>query len=380
MTENAESAAAAGRAQKTIVHLVRHGEVANPDGILYGRIPGFRLSEDGQMMAKNAADFLAGRDITLLRSSPLERWNHFEGLNVGVGDGSLRAPRHWYYLRNPFRPSWGEPYKEVAARVLAAAAGAAAAARGHEAVCVSHQLPIWVARRSAEGRTLWHDPRRRQCALGSVTSLAYEGDRRLAFLPNRTARQERESPARSLYRARSVPGGAAVSPVNLVLHNGLRTTACRRPPCDPPAKRRSCCCRTGWCRPRGVGRPGAGGPCAGGCVAGGCVAGERGGARADLVLGRRYRGQQSGEQLAELRLGKLQQHLLPSWLPARRSGRRRVDADGEQVQAGSRSRQRGRAQLLGVLVRAVPARGPGSGRARDPFQGRSGQVRRRRRP
>ena len=202
MTENAESAAAAGRAQKTIVHLVRHGEVANPDGILYGRIPGFRLSEDGQMMAKNAADFLAGRDITLLRSSPLERaiqtaepiaaqlgltieiderltepWNHFEGLNVGVGDGSLRAPRHWYYLRNPFRPSWGEPYKEVAARVLAAAAGAAAAARGHEAVCVSHQLPIWVARRSAEGRTLWHDPRRRQCALGSVTSLAYEGDR-----------------------------------------------------------------------------------------------------------------------------------------------------------------------------------------------------------
>jgi len=202
MTENPEPAAAVGQAPRTIVHFVRHGEVANPDGILYGRIPGFRLSEDGQMMAKNAADFLAGRDITLLRSSPLERaiqtaepiaaqlgltieiderliepWNHFEGLNVGVGDGSLRAPRHWYYLRNPFRPSWGEPYKEVAARVLAAAAGAAAAARGHEAVCVSHQLPIWVARRSAEGRTLWHDPRRRQCALGSVTSLAYEGDR-----------------------------------------------------------------------------------------------------------------------------------------------------------------------------------------------------------
>src|SRR6266704_3958101 len=200
MTENAESAAAAGRAQKTIVHLVRHGEVANPDGILYGRIPGFRLSEDGQMMAKNAADFLAGRDITVLRSSPLERaiqtagpiaeqfglpididerliepWNHFEGLNVGVGDGSLRAPRHWIYLRNPFRPSWGEPYKEVAARVLAAARDAARAARGHEAVCVSHQLPIWVTRRAAEGRRLWHHPARRQCALASVTSFTYVG-------------------------------------------------------------------------------------------------------------------------------------------------------------------------------------------------------------
>ncbi len=204
MTENPGplATAAAHEATTTIVHLVRHGEVANPDGILYGRIPGFNLSEDGQMMAKAAADFMAGRDVTVLRSSPLDRavqtaepiaaqlglpieiderliepWNHFEGLNVGVGDGSLRAPRHWIYLRNPFRPSWGEPYKEVAARVLAAAADAARAARGHEAVCVSHQLPIWVTRRSAEGRTLWHDPRRRQCALGSITSLTFTGDR-----------------------------------------------------------------------------------------------------------------------------------------------------------------------------------------------------------
>ena len=186
---------------KTIVHLVRHGEVANPDGVLYGRLPGYRLSEDGQMMAKAAADFLAGRDVTVLRSSPLERavqtaepiaeqlgltieiderliepWNHFEGLNVGVGDGSLRAPRHWIYLRNPFKPSWGEPYREVAARMLAAAADAARAARGHEAVCVSHQLPIWVTRRAVEGRKLWHDPRRRQCSLGSITTLEFTGD------------------------------------------------------------------------------------------------------------------------------------------------------------------------------------------------------------
>jgi broad specificity phosphatase PhoE len=198
---DAADAGTAGAEPRTIVHLVRHGEVANPDGILYGRIPGYHLSEDGRMMAKAAAGFLAGRDVTVLRSSPLERavetaepiaaqlglrieiderliepWNHFEGLNVGVGDGSLRAPRHWIYLRNPFRPSWGEPYSEVAARVLAATGDAARAARGHEAVCVSHQLPIWVSRRAAQGRRLWHDPRRRQCALGSVTSLQYTGD------------------------------------------------------------------------------------------------------------------------------------------------------------------------------------------------------------
>ncbi|HVB45381.1 MAG TPA: histidine phosphatase family protein [Streptosporangiaceae bacterium] len=204
MTEATDPSGAVGSASEavtTVVHLVRHGEVANPGGILYGRIPGFRLSEDGRMMAKAVADFMADRDIKVLRSSPLDRaletaepiaaqlglptevderliepWNHFEGLRVAVGDGSLRSPRHWIQLRNPFRPSWGEPYREVAARVLAAAADAARVARGHEAVCVSHQLPIWVSRRSVEGRALWHDPRRRQCALGSVTSLAYVGD------------------------------------------------------------------------------------------------------------------------------------------------------------------------------------------------------------
>src|SRR5262249_25131385 len=125
MTENREPSAAAGEAPTTIVHLVRHGEGANPDGILYGPIPCFRLSEDGGLMAKNPASFGAGRDVTVVRCSPLERavqtaepiaaqfglpievderliepWNHFEGLNVGVGDGSLRAPRHWIYLRN----------------------------------------------------------------------------------------------------------------------------------------------------------------------------------------------------------------------------------------------------------------------------------------
>jgi broad specificity phosphatase PhoE len=185
----------------TVVHLVRHGEVANPDGVIYGRLPGYHLSADGQVMAKNAADYLADRDVTVLRCSPLDRavetaapigqqfglqpeiderliepWNYFEGMTFGVGDGSLRNPRHWKALCNPFRPSWGEPYKEVVARMIAAASAAAAAARGHEAVCVSHQLPIWVTRLAVEQRRLWHDPRKRDCALGSVTSLTFSGD------------------------------------------------------------------------------------------------------------------------------------------------------------------------------------------------------------
>jgi broad specificity phosphatase PhoE len=189
-------------ADGTIVHLVRHGEVDNPRQILYGRLPGYHLSADGRMMAKAVAGFLAGRDVTVLFTSPLERaqetaapiaeefgltpavderliepWNHFEGMTFGVGDGSLRKPRHWPHLINPLRPSWGEPYRGVADRMLAACLDAARAAGGHEAACVSHQLPIWTARRAAEGRRLWHHPARRECALGSVTSLTYTGGR-----------------------------------------------------------------------------------------------------------------------------------------------------------------------------------------------------------
>jgi broad specificity phosphatase PhoE len=186
----------------TTVHLLRHGEVHNPEKVLYGRLPGYRLSTDGEAMAGKAAAWFAGRDVTHLVSSPLERaqqtaqpiagtlelpvtiddrlieaGNAFEGLRVGVGDGALRAPRHWWKLRNPFRPSWGEPYVEIAARMLAAAEAARDAARGSEAVLVSHQLPIWTVRLHLEGRRYAHDPRRRQCGLASVTSLVYEGDR-----------------------------------------------------------------------------------------------------------------------------------------------------------------------------------------------------------
>ncbi|HEV2451590.1 MAG TPA: histidine phosphatase family protein [Streptosporangiaceae bacterium] len=196
-----ETPARAEGAETTVVHLLRHGEAHNPQRLIYARLPDFHLSEEGRMMAKAAADFLVPRDVVALSSSPMERaretaeplaaqlglevviderlteaWNHFEGKRFAVGDGALRRPEYWRYLINPFRPSWGEPYRQVADRMLAAMATAREAARGREAVCVSHQLPIWVVRRAAEGRRLWHDPRRRQCALGSVTSFTYRGD------------------------------------------------------------------------------------------------------------------------------------------------------------------------------------------------------------
>ncbi|GAA3279584.1 histidine phosphatase family protein [Dactylosporangium vinaceum] len=184
---------------KTIVHVLRHGEVYNPNKVLYGRLPGYRLSELGVQMAKAAAESLAGRDITHLVASPLERAqqtaepfaeqlglpiavderliesaNFFEGKQVGVGDGSLKDPRNWWVLRDPVTPSWGEPYNVIAARMYQALMAARVAAEGHEAVCVSHQLPIWTLRRHVEKKRLWHDPRKRECQLASLTSFHFE--------------------------------------------------------------------------------------------------------------------------------------------------------------------------------------------------------------
>ncbi len=187
---------------RTVVHLLRHGEVYNPNHVLYGRLPGYDLSPLGRQMAKAAAAALSGKDVAYIVASPLERAQHtaepiaaqfglpvavddrliestnlFEGRRVGVGDGALRDPRNWWILRDPFTPSWGEPYTMIAKRMFGALQSAREAAEGHEAVCVSHQLPIWTLRRFLERQRLWHDPRRRSCGLASLTSVHFEDDR-----------------------------------------------------------------------------------------------------------------------------------------------------------------------------------------------------------
>lgn len=184
---------------RTTVHLLRHGEVHNPDKILYGRLPGFGLSADGLQMAHDAAEALRMHDVVSVVASPLQRTqetagpiaavfglpaqtddrliestNYFEG-SKPVEDGAWKQPRNWHVLHDPFTPSWGEPYAEIAERMLAAATDARDRAEGHEAVLVSHQLPIWTVRRFVEGRPLWHRPDRRQCGLASLTSLTWQG-------------------------------------------------------------------------------------------------------------------------------------------------------------------------------------------------------------
>jgi broad specificity phosphatase PhoE len=188
--------------EETRVHLIRHGEVYNPEGVLYGRLPGFGLSDKGRQQAVAVADALADRDVVVVIASPLQRaqetaapiaarhnlpvdtepdliesTNFLEGRGVSPGDGAWRDPRVWWRLRDPFTPSWGEPYRQIADRMVTAVDKARARAAGHEAVCVSHQLPVWTTRLFLTGKKLWHNPRRRQCSVASVTSLVYQGDR-----------------------------------------------------------------------------------------------------------------------------------------------------------------------------------------------------------
>ena len=183
------------------VHVLRHGEVENPNKILYGRQPGWYLSARGQEMAATLGEWSKSIDLGALHVSPLQRAqetaapiaaahkiaittderlieaaNIFEGKSFELGSGILKHPSSWRHLYNPWKPSWGEPYVEQINRMLAAVFAAKDAANGKDAICVSHQLPIWILRSAIENRRLLHDPRKRECTLASVTSIHFDSD------------------------------------------------------------------------------------------------------------------------------------------------------------------------------------------------------------
>jgi broad specificity phosphatase PhoE len=186
---------------ETLVHLVRHGQVENPRRVLYGRLPGFNLSPVGRAQAELLARYFAALPVAAVWSSPLERAqqtaagiaeahglevqtdvrlieasNLFEGAAGNVAWYLLRHPALWWKLRDPGGPSWGERNVDLAARIQDAVTSAREAWPGRHVVLVSHQAPIYVARLAYERRSLTHWPGRRRCALGSVTSLSFNGD------------------------------------------------------------------------------------------------------------------------------------------------------------------------------------------------------------
>lgn len=182
----------------TQLHLVRHGEVYNPNRVLYGRLPEYGLSDAGHQMAALAAADLAsrGRTFSQLIASPLQRTqesaapvskalnlpvkldervieptNTFEGKRMRGPESALKDPGNWKYLINPFKPSWGEPYQSIASRMREAMTDAAVSVPDGDVVIVSHQLPIWMVHRDVSGKKLFHDPRSRRCTLSSITTL-----------------------------------------------------------------------------------------------------------------------------------------------------------------------------------------------------------------
>jgi broad specificity phosphatase PhoE len=183
------------------IHFVRHGEVHNPEKILYGLQPGWRLSDRGNEMAAVIGEWSTKLDLGAIHASPLQRAqetvapiiakhklslttdknlieasNVFEGKKFELGSGVLRHPSSWRYLYNPWKPSWGEPYDQLISRMLKGLFAARDAAGGKDAICVSHQLPIWILRSAVEGRRLLHDPRKRECTLASVTSFELDNE------------------------------------------------------------------------------------------------------------------------------------------------------------------------------------------------------------
>lgn len=111
---------------------VRHGEVHNPEGIIYAGLPGYGLSEVGRRQAEDLAERLRGLPVAALYSSPLERaMETAEVLAEAVGadvvpDDRLYEWRHWQQwagmtweeLRTKGREAW-EAYRADPASVTA---------------------------------------------------------------------------------------------------------------------------------------------------------------------------------------------------------------------------------------------------------------------
>lgn len=199
--------------QATTIHFVRHGEVHNPDHILYERLPGFHLSDRGRRMAEATARYLAASPQTntaaAVYSSPLDRTretaqailtalnetrmvrneeplelvtdqriieagNNFRGTRIGHGEGALWRNGNWRLVTNLWKPSWGESYRQIAARVSAFAQEKVREHAGQQIIVVSHESPIWSYRHLLETGHPEHNMLLRHTALASVTSITYD--------------------------------------------------------------------------------------------------------------------------------------------------------------------------------------------------------------
>ena len=197
----------------TTINFVRHGKVYNPDHLLYERLPDFHLSARGQRMAQATGAYIANspqmNTAVAVYSSPLDRTretaneillklnavrsergqeslelltddrlieagNEFRGTRIGHGEGALWRPRNLKLVSNLLKPSWGESYKSIAARVQNFAQEKVREYPGQQIIVVTHESPIWSYRHLLETGHPEHNMLLRKTALASVTSITYD--------------------------------------------------------------------------------------------------------------------------------------------------------------------------------------------------------------
>ncbi|MCI1935649.1 MAG: histidine phosphatase family protein [Bifidobacteriaceae bacterium] len=197
----------------TTIHLVRHGEVENPEHVVYERLPDYHLSERGHRMAEATARYMAANkrmsQAAALFSSPLDRTvetaqhvrdalnekraetggdlleiatderlleaeNFFKGERFGHGEGALWKHGNWRHLLRPMQPSWGEPYEHIAERMSDFVFEKADEYAGSTVIVVSHESPIWTLRTFLVTGKPQSNLLKRKTALASITSLVIE--------------------------------------------------------------------------------------------------------------------------------------------------------------------------------------------------------------
>lgn len=187
------------RSPETVCYLVRHCDVENPKGVIYGHLPGFGLSRKGQEQGARLGEFLSRSGIATIYTSPLQRARETSALIQAhlsspipevVADDLIEAEFGRYlqgvnYAQIPWRrPRWllhmlwpgllpgDEKVRHMRDRVQRVIDRGLRETQGAPFVCISHGDPIQAFWATTDHRPPWA-LHRLQCAKGGLLELRY---------------------------------------------------------------------------------------------------------------------------------------------------------------------------------------------------------------
>ena len=160
---------------KTTVYLVRHGEVHNPQRVIYGRIPGFQLSEKGRKQAHALGKHLSDKKLTAIYASPLERTHetatyihkHHNHLSITHDERIIECytplegekieiveKSNWNFYAPEFIKKGGESLEDIWSRMSVFLEEKVKLHAGEEIAVVSHGDPIMITASQHTGKPL----------------------------------------------------------------------------------------------------------------------------------------------------------------------------------------------------------------------------------